>query len=144
MLSDTDNRRYTVVIRFMERWTLQSESVLDQFQDLMAAYDAQVPDVVWQRTFETIQSYLLHKRKQVLDEIVAIRDHAPLGPEDVEKYNPPGETMMKLNGICGFYGVHRVVIHLYLQAYLEAQDGNEVARKVLTSLDLLVEELYRP
>ena len=144
MDSSTDDRRYTVVLRFLWRWTDYTHSSLSEFEMLMASFGPDVPDVVWQRTFETMQSYLLHRRKMLLDEIVARPDHGPLGPEDVEKYNPPGETMMKLNGICGFYGVHRVVIHLYLQAYLEAQDGNEVAREVLTDLDLLVEELYRP
>lgn len=44
-------------------------------------------------------------------------------PEQVETVNPAPETMMQLNAICGFHNIDRVVIYLYLHAWIK--DGTQ-------------------
>lgn len=85
------------------------------------------------RLYAALQEYLLARRVEILGGI-------DLTPEKVTQVNPSQQTMMTLNAICGFYGVDRVIIHLYLNAHLI--DYVSRAPHLMGNLDRLVGELY--
>lgn len=87
------------------------------------------------RLYSMVQEYLLARRKESLEEFFDANGRTPAV---VDQVNPPPATIIKLNGICGFYSADRVVIHLYLQAYLDDVMGNAGPVRVLSDkVDLL-------
>lgn len=74
-------------------------------------------DSTRERIYAAITEYLLAERGDALKDYWKRIETVP-GQEEVDKVNPDPSVIMKLNGICGFYGVNRVIIHLYLHMYL--------------------------
>lgn len=104
-----------------------------KFRELVENFPGDKHKTTRTRLYAALQEYLLACRVEILGGI-------DLTPERVNEVNPSQQTMMALNAICGFYGVDRVVIHLYLNAHLI----NYVSRAphLMGNLDRLVSELY--
>ena len=103
------------------------------FWDLVDNMSGESHKITRTRLYAALQEYLLARRVDILSGM-------DLTPEKITQINPGQQTMMALNAICGFYSVDRVVIHLYLNAYLV----NHVNKtpELMEPLDRLVTELY--
>ena len=93
------------------------------------------------RVYAAITEYLLAERGDALKDYWARIEVTP-GQVEVDKVNPDQPTMMRLNGICGFYGAPRVIIHLYLHMYLLCAIGVEYDA-FLDDMNATIEKYYR-
>lgn len=130
-------RSIEIVYDFLTPWARIS-TVLKACQAILV--NTEHPTVIG-RTCATATEYLLAERGRMLKDHWAKTDAKP-GSEDIDKVNPDQSTIMKLNGICGFYGADRVVIHLYLHMYLvNALTG--LYDDSLAEMDSIVDRYYR-
>lgn len=131
-------RSTEIVYDFLTPWAA-FDTVLKACREIIVNTDH---EVVRARAYATATEYLLAERGRVLKAAWDETDAKP-GSEDVEKVNPDREMMFKLNGICGFYGTDRVIIHLYLHMFL-LQALNGQYGSYLAELDATVDRYYRP
>lgn len=130
-------RSTEIVYDFMTPWS-RLDSVIKACRDILVNTDH---INVHARACTTATEYLLAERGRVLRTHWEVVDNPP-GIKEVDEVNPSSETIMKLNGICGFYGADRVIIHLYLHMYLiQALNGGDHGE--LAELDGFIEKYYR-
>lgn len=131
-------RSTEIVYDFLTPWA-RINTVLKACQAILVNTD-HAP--VIGRTCATITEFLVSERGRELKKHWQANDVKP-GAEDVDKVNPDGSVIMKLNGICGFYGADRCIIHLYLHMYLvNALTG--LYGDSLAEMDSIVDRYYRP
>lgn len=104
-----------------------------RFWELVENFSSDKHKTTRTRLYAALQEYLLACRVEILGGM-------DLTPKKISEVNPNQQTTMALNAICGFYGVDRVVIHLYFNAHLVNYISGTC--EMMRPLDRLVGELY--